>query len=72
MKGTHTKVVNLDYKVYRQIFTFGGERKKKKKKKKKKKEKRKKRKKKENFLNFECEELTYPFSFLFEFSVAWT
>ena len=57
---------------YRQIFTFGGQRKKKKKKKKKKKEKRKKRKKKEDFLNHECEELTYPFSLLFEFSVDWT
>ena len=56
----------------RQIFTFGGERKKKKKKKKKKKEKRKKRKKKEDFLNVECEELTYPFLLLFEFSVDWT
>jgi hypothetical protein len=58
--------------LYWQIFTFGGERKKKKKKKKKKKEKRKKRKKKEDFLNVECEELTYPFSLLFEFSFAWT
>ena len=58
--------------LYGQIFTFGGQRKKKKKKKKKKKEKRKKRKKKEDFLNAECEELTYPFSLLFEFSVDWT
>ena len=39
---------------------------------KKKKEKRKKRKKKEDFLNDEYEELTYPFSLLFEFSVDWT
>ena len=36
------------------------------------KEKRKKRKKKEDFLNGECEELTYSFSLLLEFSVDWT
>ena len=46
--------------------------KKKEKEKEKKKEKRKKRKKKEDFLNDECEELTYPFLLLFEFSVDWT
>ena len=39
---------------------------------KKKKEKERKRKKKEDFLNGECEELTYPVSLLLEFSVDWT
>ena len=65
------------YRVYRQIFTFGifgvrGEAEKEEKEKEKMKEKRKKRKKKEDFLNDECEELTYPFLLLFEFSVDWT
>ena len=46
--------------------------KKKKKKKEKKEEKERKRKKKEDFLNGQCEELTYPFSLLLEFSVDWT
>ena len=36
------------------------------------KKKKRKRKKKEDFLNVECEELTYPFSLLLEFSVDWT
>ena len=43
-----------------------------KKKKRKRKKKERKRKKEEDFLNGECEELTYPFSLLLEFSVDWT